>query len=76
LIDRPTYAANTVLGARLPASMAATSTGHKHKQVAMFICIDNVLILNFKANDQRQRHSENTKPKKKPSETKNKPGVE
>lgn len=59
------------------ASRPAISTGHKHKQVAMFICIDNVSILNFKANDQRRRHSENTKQKHKPrSRTQNKLNIQ
>lgn len=35
---------------------ADAATVHKHKQVATFICIDNVFILNFKAFDAR-RHS-------------------
>lgn len=38
------------------AADADAATVHKHKQVATFICIDNVFILNFKAFDAR-RHS-------------------
>lgn len=38
------------------ADDADAATVHKHKQVATFICIDNVFILNFKAFDAR-RHS-------------------
>lgn len=38
------------------AAEADAATVHKHKQVATFICIDNVFILNFKAFDAR-RHS-------------------
>lgn len=43
-------AANTVF---IFWDAADAATVHKHKQVATLICIDNVFILNFKA----QRHS-------------------